>query len=87
MTKPQICVWDFDPDEFVAWKAFTGFTFETYEDYKHQLDSMIDSMSDHEVIRFGMTVEEMSESLMASDLDNTTENRAAILAQQGGRDD
>ena len=83
MNAMNIKLWEFPAADFADWCALVGSPEVTsHADYMTLLAAVQadNERQGHEVLRVKMTVAEMRAALAANGLENTPDNRAAIVA-------
>lgn len=84
----EIAIWVPPAGEHSAWQEFTGNTLSKTE-FDDRIVAMISELQSQNLIVFKVnwTVSRMMDELAAAGLENTTENRAAVVAGYTGEDE
>jgi hypothetical protein len=84
----EIAIWVPPAGEHSHWQEFTGNTLSKVE-FDDRVNAMITDLQSQNmiVIKVNWTISRMREELLSAGLDNTTENRAAVIAGYTGDSD
>ena len=84
----EVAIWVPPAGEHAAWQEFTGNTLTKVE-FDDRIVAMISELQSQNMVVFKVnwTVARMTDELLTAGLDNTTENRAAVIAGYTGEAD
>ena len=84
----EIAIWVPPAGEHSLWQEFTGNTLSKVE-FDDRVNAMITDLQSQSmiVIKVNWTISRMRDELLSAGLDNTTENRAAVIAGYTGDSD
>ena len=84
----EIAFWVPPAGEHSLWQEFTGNTLSKVE-FDDRVNAMITDLQSQSmiVIKVNWTISRMRDELLSAGLDNTTENRAAVIAGYTGDSD
>ena len=84
----DIAMWVPPAGEHAAWQEFTGNTLSKTE-FDDRINAMITELQSQNIVvtKVIWTVSRMKDELAAAGLENTTENRAAVVAGYTGEDE
>lgn len=85
----SVALWVPPAGEHTAWQEYTGNTMLSKTEFDDRMTAMISELQSQNliIIKVNWTVNRMMDELAAAGLENTVDNRAAVVAGYTGEDD